>query len=143
MEDETYFGDRPGRYLGRRVGRAGRIDGSNLADSAAEDPENVGYDRGRVYLLAKSETTAVPTTQAQGVAFVGATPNPATSDVNLTFSPERRVLREHANAHPRAGSKADLAGPHALTRRAPPANPSLVITGTSSTVSSARRPSPP
>jgi FG-GAP repeat protein len=93
-EDESYFGDRPGRYLGRRVGRAGRIDGSDLADvfaSAAEDPENVGYDRGRVYLLANSETTDVPTAPIQGVAFVGATPNPAWSDVSLSFSLDHAV----------------------------------------------------
>ena len=94
VEDESYFGDRPGRYLGRRVGRAGRIDGSDLADvfaSAAEDPENVGYDRGRVYLLANTETTDVPTDPVQGLAFAGATPNPAWSDVSLTFSLDHAV----------------------------------------------------
>jgi hypothetical protein len=93
VEDESYFGDRPGRYLGRRVGRAGRIDGSNFADvyaSAAEDPENVGYDRGRVYLLAKSTTTDVSTTPVQGLAFVAA-PNPARSDVSLTFSLDHAI----------------------------------------------------
>jgi hypothetical protein len=36
-------------------------------------------------------TTDVPTSPIQGIAFVGATPNPASSEVSLTFSMDHAV----------------------------------------------------
>ncbi len=95
IEDMHYVGDRPGRLLGRVVAPAGRVDGAGPADlivAAAEDPENIGYDSGRVYLYANSfATTAVPEAPASGLVFLGPQPNPAGRDANLALALDHSV----------------------------------------------------
>jgi len=95
--DLNLFGDRPGRYLGRSLASAGHLDGPGPADllaGAAEDPEQIGYDRGRVYVYANAfATTDVPTAPpSQRLAFLGAKPNPAWGDVQLAFALDHAVL---------------------------------------------------
>ena len=95
VEDLYFVGDRPGRFLGRVVAAAGQVDGQEPADliaSAAEDPEGVGYDSGRVYVFSNAfDITGVPMTPTQGLSFVGALPNPAWSDVNLVLDLDHEV----------------------------------------------------
>jgi len=77
------------------VAPAGQVDGHEPADliaSAAEDPEGVGYDSGRVYVFSNAfDITGVPVTPTQGLSFVGALPNPAWSDVNLVLDLDHEV----------------------------------------------------
>jgi len=90
IEDMHFVGDGPNRLFGRGVAMAKRVDGPGPADlivaAAQFDPEEFGYDAGRVYVYANSiETTAVPVTPASGLEFVGPWPNPAGKDVNLVL----------------------------------------------------------
>ena len=91
----SFTGDRSGRFLGQCVASGGHVDGSGPADliiSANEDPEQIGYNRGRVYVIANSfSTTAVPAMPAAGLAFVSAEPNPARSDVSLVLALDHAV----------------------------------------------------
>jgi hypothetical protein len=96
LEDLHFVGDRPGRLLGRCVAPAGRVDGPGPADliiAAAEDPEQIGYDSGRVYVIANSfEPTGVPEMFGDtGLGFVGVQPNPARDDVNFAFTLDHAV----------------------------------------------------
>jgi hypothetical protein len=60
---------------------------------ATDDPEHIGYNRGRVYVIANSNTpTAVPpSTPVAGLSFVGASPNPAWNEVNLALELDHSV----------------------------------------------------
>jgi hypothetical protein len=92
--DLTFLGDRPGRNLGRSLATAGHVDGpADLLAGVAEDPEQIGYDRGRVYVYANAfAPTGVPTAPASSrLAFIGPRPNPAAGDVNLVFELDHAV----------------------------------------------------
>jgi FG-GAP repeat protein len=96
IEDMYFVGDRPNGYFGRGVAMARRLDGPGPADlivaAAQLDPEEFGYDAGRVYVYANSfETTAVPVTPASGLEFVGPWPNPAGNEVNLVLALDHSV----------------------------------------------------
>ena len=87
-EDLHFVGDGPNRFFGRNVATARRLDGTGPEDlivaAAQLDPEELGYDSGRVYAYANSfETTAVPVAPAPGLVFLAPHPSPATSDVSL------------------------------------------------------------
>jgi len=89
-EDMHFVGDRINGYFGRGVAMAKQIDGPGPADlivaAAQLDPEESGYDAGRVYVYANSfEATAVPVTPISGLEFVGPRPNPAGNEVNLVL----------------------------------------------------------
>jgi hypothetical protein len=89
-EDMHFVGDHPNRLFGRGVAIARRVDGPGPADlivaAAQLDPEELGYDTGRVYVYANSfETTAAPVTPAPGLEFVGPRPNPAGKDVDFVL----------------------------------------------------------
>jgi hypothetical protein len=66
---------------------------SDLITSAWFDPEQIGYNMGRVYVFENSfEPTAVPPpTPIAGLRFVGPRPNPASSEVNLAFELDHSV----------------------------------------------------
>jgi hypothetical protein len=96
LEDLYFLGDRPGRFLGQCVAGAGHADGPGPADlilGSNEDPEQIGYNRGRVYVFANSNSpTAVsPVAQVAGLSFVGAQPNPSSSQVNLVLELDHAV----------------------------------------------------
>ena len=80
LEDLHFVGDRPGRFLGQCVAGGGHVDGPGPADlivSATEDPEQVGYNRGRVYVYANSyQSTGLPEQRLPGLSFLGPRPNP-------------------------------------------------------------------
>jgi len=60
--------------------------------AAQPDPEELGYDSGRVYVYANSfETTAVPVTPVSGLEFVGPRPNPAGNELNLVLELDHAV----------------------------------------------------
>src|SRR5258706_6310378 len=63
------------------------MDGPGPADlivSAYYDPEQIGYNRGRVDVFANSfATNGVPATPVPGLDFAGPRPNPAVNEVNL------------------------------------------------------------
>src|SRR5262249_5968750 len=94
-EDLSFLGDGGGRSFGQCVAIANGVDGPGPADlvaGAIDDPEQVGYNRGRVYVIANAfAPTAVPPPALSGVSFVGARPNPATGEVRLVFELERAV----------------------------------------------------
>jgi hypothetical protein len=96
IEDMHFVGDRINGYFGRGVAMARRVDGPGPADlivaAAQLDPEELGYDAGRVYVYANSfETTDVPVTPASGLEFVGPRPNPARNEVNLVLTLDHSV----------------------------------------------------
>ena len=89
------MGDQGGRFLGACVAGAGHVDGPGPADlivGAYEDPEQSGYNRGRVYVFANSNTpTAVPS-QTEGAGFRFVSPsNPARDEVKLVLELDRNV----------------------------------------------------
>ena len=95
-EDMHFVGDRTNGYFGRGVAMAKQVDGPGPADlivaAAQLDPEESGYDAGRVYVYANSfETTAVPVTPVSGLEFVGPRPNPAGNEVNLVLELDHAV----------------------------------------------------
>jgi len=90
IEDMQFLGDHQNRQFGRDVATARRVDGPGPADlivgAAQLDPEELGYDTGRVYVYANAfGTTDVPATPVSGLEFVGPQPNPAGEDVNLVL----------------------------------------------------------
>jgi hypothetical protein len=96
IEDLYFVGDRSNRFLGQNVGTAGHVDGPGPGDliaSATEDPEQVGYNRGRVYIFANSyaPTAVPPPTPVAGLRFVGPIPNPASNEVHLALELDRAV----------------------------------------------------
>jgi FG-GAP repeat len=96
VEDHHYVGDHAGGGLGLCVAGGGHVDGPGPADliaSAHEDPEAIGYNQGRVYVIANalSPTGVSPAAQVAGLSFVGAQPNPASSEVNLVFELDHSV----------------------------------------------------
>jgi hypothetical protein len=65
LEDLYYVGDQSGGAIGLGVAGGGHVDGrpgpSDLIASAYYDPEAIGYNKGRVYVIASSNSpTAVP-----------------------------------------------------------------------------------
>ncbi len=57
VEDRAYVGDHPGGSIGLSVAGGGRVDGPGPPDliaSAFEDPEAIGYNKGRVYVFANA-----------------------------------------------------------------------------------------
>jgi FG-GAP repeat len=89
LEDLHYVGD-SGAAIGLCVAGGGHVDGPGPSDviaSAYWDPEAIGYNMGRVYVIANSiPTTAVPPqTPDAGLRFVGPSPNPARNEVNLVL----------------------------------------------------------
>jgi len=96
VEDLYFVGDHSGRFLGQCVALAGHVDGPGPADliaSSYEDPGQIGYNQGRVYVFANSNTpTAVlPQTPVAGLRFVSPSPNPASNEVNLVLELDRAV----------------------------------------------------
>jgi hypothetical protein len=95
--DDLYFvGDHSGRSLGQCVAGGGHVDGPGPPDliaSSYEDPEQIGYNKGRVYVIANalSQTGVSPVAQVAGLSFVGAQPNPASSEVNLVLKLDHSV----------------------------------------------------
>jgi hypothetical protein len=92
VEDHYYSGG----AIGLCVAGGGHVDGpgpSDLITSAWFDPEQIGYNMGRVYVFENSfEPTAVPPpTPIAGLRFVGPRPNPASSEVNLAFELDHSV----------------------------------------------------
>jgi len=93
VEDMSFVGDRPQRYLGLCVAGAGHLDGpgpTDLIAGATDDPEGIGYNRGRAYVFENSyETTAVPAgpaTPDATLSFLGPEPNPSWNEVRLAFA---------------------------------------------------------
>jgi hypothetical protein len=95
LGDLSYAGDDPGAAIGLCVAGGGRVDGPGPPDliaSAYWDPEAIGYNRGRVYVIANSlDPTAVPVTPTSGASFVGAQPNPARNQVNFALALDHAV----------------------------------------------------
>jgi len=95
VEDLYYVGD-SGGAIGLGVAGEGHVDGpgpSDLIVSAYYDPEQIGYNKGRVYVFANSfaPTAVPPATTVAGLTFVGARPNPASDEVNLALDLDRAV----------------------------------------------------
>jgi hypothetical protein len=90
LGDLYYAADDPGAAIGLCVAGGGHVDGPGPPDliaSANCDPDAIGYNRGRVYVIANSlDPTAVPVTATSGVSFVGAQPNPARNQVNFALA---------------------------------------------------------
>jgi hypothetical protein len=107
--------------------------GENDGDSFGVSVASVGDLNGDGYDDLVVGANYYPSLSGHGRAYIFRRAAPGTRDACLAASraPERRVLREHADGQPRAGSEADLAGPHALTRhraiRAPARNGSSEI----------------
>lgn len=96
IEDMSFVGDHQNRQFGRGVATARRVDGPGPADlivaAAQLDPEELGYDTGRVYVYANSfGTTGVPLTAVSGLEFASLTPNPASADVSFTLTLDHSV----------------------------------------------------
>jgi FG-GAP repeat/FG-GAP-like repeat len=96
IEDLFFVGDQQNRQFGRGVATARRVDGPGPADlivaAAQFDPEELGYDAGRVYVYANSfGTTGVPLTAVSGLEFTSLTPNPARADVSFTLALDHSV----------------------------------------------------
>ena len=96
IEDMSFVGDHQNRQFGRGVATARQMDGPGPADlivaAAQLDPEELGYDSGRVYVYANSfATTGVPPTLVPGLEFANLTPNPAGADVSFTLTLDHSV----------------------------------------------------
>ena len=96
LDDLHFVGDHAGRQLGLCVAGGGRADSPGPTDviaSSHEDPEAVGYNMGRVFVFgnAFSTTGIVPSPPSAGLAFVGAQPNPASSEVSFALELDRSV----------------------------------------------------
>ena len=94
--DLSYVGDHAGQSLGLCVAGGGHVDGLGPADviaSAYEDPDQIGYNQGRVLVFANAfSPVAVPQPAPhQGLTFLGPRPNPASNEVNLVFGLDRAV----------------------------------------------------
>ena len=65
----------------------------DLIASAHYDPESIGYNQGRVYVIANalSPTAVSPVPQYAGLSFLGAQPNPASSEMNLVLELDHSV----------------------------------------------------
>jgi len=89
-------GDQLGGSLGSCVAIGGHADGPGPADVIASsfyDPDQTGYNRGRVSVFANSNspTSVSPGKPIAGLTFVGARPNPASNDVNLVLDLDHSV----------------------------------------------------
>jgi hypothetical protein len=77
------------------VAGGGHVDGPGSPDliaSSFEDPDQIGYNKGRVYVIANSYyLSAVTATPGQGLSFLGARPNPARGGVNLVLALDHAV----------------------------------------------------
>jgi len=61
LEDLGYVGDHAGGAIGLCVAGGGHVDGSGPSDliaSAYEDPESIGYNKGRVYVFSNAKSKA-------------------------------------------------------------------------------------
>jgi hypothetical protein len=95
VEDLFYVGDNTGA-IGLVVAGGGHVDGPGPADviaSANYDPDQVGYNKGRVYVFQNSFTpTGVnPQRPVSGLTFLAPSPNPAWNEVNLGLELDRAV----------------------------------------------------
>ena len=91
-EDQHYVGNSTSGTVGVCVAGAGHVFGSGPSDliiSTFWDPEAIGYSKGRVYVVANSEVTAVPETPTPGVAFTF--PNPVRNAVRLELALDQSV----------------------------------------------------
>ncbi len=95
VEDLYFVGDPAVGAIGLCVAGGGHVDGpgpSDLIASAYYDPDQIGYNKGRVYVIANSfATTAVPEAPVAGLEFAGPRPNPAWNDVNLVLVLDHEV----------------------------------------------------
>ena len=96
LEDDHYLPTQPGGSFGLCVAGGGHVDGPGPPDvivSANYDPESIGYNQGRVYVIANSfEPTGVsPSVPVAGLSFVGPRPNPASNEVNLVLEMDHTV----------------------------------------------------
>jgi hypothetical protein len=78
------------------VAGEGLVDDSvppDLIASSYEDPDAIGYNKGRVYVIANANSTTgvPPQTPVAGLRFVGPSPNPAWNEVNLVLELDRAV----------------------------------------------------
>jgi hypothetical protein len=90
LEDDHYLPPQPGGSFGLCVAGGGHVDGPGPPDvivSANYDPESIGYNQGRVYVIGNSfEPTGVsPSVPVTGLSFAGPRPNPASNEVNLVL----------------------------------------------------------
>jgi hypothetical protein len=96
VDDLHFVGNPSGGAIGLCVAGGGHVDGpgpSDLIASAYYDPEQIGYNKGRVYVIANAlpPTGVSPVAQVAGLLFVGAQPNPASSEVNLVLDLDHSV----------------------------------------------------
>ena len=96
LEDHSYVGNPSGGSLGLSVAGGGQVDGPGSPDliaSAHYDPESIGYNQGRVYVIANSSSpVAVPQPSPDaGLRFAAPRPNPAWNEVNLVLELDRAV----------------------------------------------------
>ena len=93
--DDLYFVGDPGSTLGLCVAGGGRVDGPGPPDviaSSYEDPEAIGYNKGRVHVFANAfSPTAVPAPRDAGLAFAAPHPNPASSTISLVLELDHAV----------------------------------------------------
>ena len=95
VEDMYHVGNHSGGRVGLCVAGGGRVDGPGPTDviaSAHEDPEAIGYNKGRVFVFGNFTPTAVPhETPVAGIRFLAPSPNPAWNEVNLALELDRSV----------------------------------------------------
>lgn len=104
------LGTKPDVTLSGEVTHSSTWFGASVASAGAtDDPEGVGYNRGRAYVFANAfATTDAPPSPIAGLSFVGAQPNPARDEVRLVFALEHAVpvritvydVTGHEVAHP-------------------------------------------
>jgi len=96
LADHSFLPTHPGGNFGLCVAGGGHVDGPGPPDvivSANYDPESIGYNQGRVYVIGNSfaPTGIQPTPPLVGPRFVGPSPNPASNEVNLVLEMDRSV----------------------------------------------------